>query len=50
MSGLIWRLRAYRYMKKRVGFARWDMVTSLYESFPGWSPEDAIDEDLSYWG
>jgi hypothetical protein len=49
MKGLIWKLRAYRYMRSRIGWARWEMVASLYESFPGWSPEEAINEDLSYW-
>jgi hypothetical protein len=50
MSALIWKIRAYRYMRSRIGWARWDMVSSLYETFPGWSPEEAINEDLSYWG
>lgn len=49
MKSLIWKLRAYLYMLSRCGWARWDMVSSLYETFPGWSPKAAIDEDLSYW-
>lgn len=50
MSKFTWKLRAYRYMRRRCGFARRDMVSSLYETFPRWSPEAAVNEDLSYWG
>ncbi len=49
MSKIIWKLRAYLYMRSRCGWADWSMVSSLYETFPGWSPQAAIDEDLSYW-
>ncbi|WP_314352580.1 hypothetical protein [Pseudomonas rhodesiae] len=49
MRAFRWKLKAYFYMRSRIGWSRWDMVASLYETFPGWSPEAAINEDLSYW-
>lgn len=51
-----WVVRAYKYMFSRCGWARWDMCASLYETYvdedreSNWSPEDAVDEDMSYWG
>ncbi|BBV97969.1 Uncharacterised protein [Pseudomonas putida] len=45
-----WKLAAYSYMRSRIGWARWDMVSSLYENFSGWDPRAAVEEDLSYWG
>jgi len=53
MKRLIWILRAYFYMLRRAGWARWDMCASLHESYAGdWemSPAEAVDEDMSYWG
>ena len=53
MKRFIWILRAYFYMQRRAGFARWDMCASLHESYAdAWwmSPHDAVDEDMSYWG
>ncbi|WP_183134294.1 hypothetical protein [Pseudomonas syringae] len=49
MKAFIWKLKAYRYMRSRIGWARWDMVGSLHDTFGDWSPEDAVEEDLSYW-
>jgi len=55
MKAFIWKLRAYLYMRRRAGWARWDMASSLYEIYvdedadSNWSPQDAVDEDLSYW-
>lgn len=52
----IWIVCAYLHMYKRCGWARWDMVSSLYETYveedpeSEWSPADAVDEDMSYWG
>lgn len=56
MSRLFWILRAYLHMYDRCGWARWDMCASLHETYvveapgPDWSPADAVDEDMSYWG
>lgn len=56
MKAFIWKLRAYLYMHRRAGWARWDMVASLHETYvdedadSNWSPQDAVDEDMSYWG
>lgn len=56
MRAFIWKLRAYLYMHRRAGWARWDMVASLHETYvdedadSNWSPQDAVDEDMSYWG
>ncbi|WP_277593654.1 hypothetical protein [Pseudomonas chlororaphis] len=56
MKRIIWMIRAYLYMRSRCGWARWDMVGSLYETYvdedadSDWSPQDAVDEDMSYWG
>ncbi|WP_282372252.1 hypothetical protein [Pseudomonas sp. PS02290] len=50
MKAIIWKLKAYRYMQRRLGWARWDMVCSLHETFEAWGPEAAVEEDLSYWG
>lgn len=56
MKRLIWLVKAYIYMHSQVGWARWDYVSSLYETFvvedseSNWTPEDAVSEDLSYWG
>lgn len=56
MKRFIWILRAYFYMQRRAGWARWDMCASLHEAYvdedadSNWSPQDAVDEDMSYWG
>lgn len=56
MKRFIWILRAYFYMQRRAGWARWDMCASLHETYvdedadSNWSPQDAVDEDMSYWG
>jgi hypothetical protein len=53
MKKFFWIFRAYLYMHKRAGFARWDMCESLYETYAiKWemSPKDGVDEDMSYWG
>jgi len=56
MSRLFWILRAYLHMYGRCGWARWDMVSSLYETYVAeepraeWTPAGAVDEDMSYWG
>jgi len=53
MSKFIWVFRAYLYMHRRAGWARWDVCESLHESYAeAWemSPSDAVDEDMSYWG
>lgn len=50
LKAIIWKARAYKYMRSRLGWASWEMVDSLHETFGAWNPHDAIDEDLSYWG
>ena len=53
MKKFFWVFRAYLYMRKRAGWARWDMCESLYETYAiEWemSPQDGVDEDMSYWG
>jgi hypothetical protein len=56
MKKFFWILRAYLYMHKRAGWAgwaRWDVCESLYETYAiEWemSPQDGVDEDMSYWG
>lgn len=55
MSALIWKVRAYLHMRRRCGWARWGMVSSLHETYVNedpegeWSPRDAVDEDMTYW-
>lgn len=49
MKSFKWKFAAYSYMRSRIGWARWDMVSSLYENFSGWDPREAVEEDLSYW-
>jgi hypothetical protein len=56
MKRFWWILRAYLYMNKRAGWARWDICSGLYESYvlnwPGCepTPADAVSEEMSYWG
>lgn len=53
MRKFIWIFRAYLYMHKRAGWSHWDMCESLHETYAiEWemSPQDAVDEDMSYWG
>lgn len=56
MKKYIWIFRAYLHMYKRCRWASWSMVSSLYETYveedpeSEWSPSDAVDEDMSYWG
>lgn len=49
MNSFIWKVKAYLYMRKRVGWASWSMVASLYETYSDYDAESAIEEDLSYW-
>lgn len=50
LRAFFWKAKAYSYMRSRLGWASWEMVDSLHETFGAWHPHDAIDEDLSYWG
>lgn len=50
MRRLWWCIRAYLHMRKRIGWARWHIVASIYDTFGEWQPEAAVDEELSYWG
>lgn len=50
MKRLWWYIRAYLHMRKRLGWARWNIVASIYDTFGDWQPEAAVDEELSYWG
>jgi hypothetical protein len=56
MKRLWWILRAYLYMNKHAGWARWDICSGLYETYVlNWSgceptPADAVSEEMSYWG
>lgn len=53
MKRLIWILRAYRYMRSRAGWARWDICADMHEAYvvDGWdfTPQEAVDEEMSYW-
>lgn len=56
MKKYIWIFRAYLHMYKRCRWASLSMVSSIYETYveedpeSEWSPSDAVDEDMSYWG
>jgi len=50
MKAFVWKLKAYWYMSKRVGWSSWEIVSACHETFGDWSPEEAIEEELSYWG
>ncbi|WP_183000844.1 hypothetical protein [Pseudomonas sp. UMC65] len=50
MSKFIWKVRAYVYMQRVCGWSRWEIVNSMCETFGDFSPKDAVDEELSYWG
>lgn len=50
MKRIFWQIRAYLYLRKRVGWARWHIVSTIYDTFSDWQPEAAVDEELSCWG
>lgn len=45
-----WVLRAYIYMRRRIGWASFSMCVSLYETFnEDFTPAEAFEEEFSYW-
>jgi hypothetical protein len=50
LKAFIGNVKAYTYMRSRLGCASWKMADSLHKTFGAWHPHDAIDEDLGYWG